>query len=225
MLHPDKNKVDTKEYYITFKNAYEKLVQIYGYIHHELDENNFKSEDIDDTFKNFIETKGFTPTKNHKMYLKHFNEMFDNIHIKENDGYEEWLKSNKDMYDKDDLEKSRKILISTNTGIIKIEQIVTSNEVNSSYSDLKDAHMNTIIGLDQEKLYREKQKFSSVEEYRRHRTNIGEMLSEKDSIQQIKDKEILEKNKAIDMSYQLLKQEEEMKKRTKNYVSKFLMIV
>jgi hypothetical protein len=225
MLHPDKNKVDTKEYYITFKNAYEKLVQIYGYIHHELDENNFKSEDIDDTFKNFIETKGFTPTKNHKMYLKHFNEMFDNIHIKEDDGYEEWLKSNKDMYDKDDLEKSRKTLMSTNTGIIKIEQIVTSNEVNSSYSDLKDAHMNTIIGLDQEKLYREKQKFSSVEEYRRHRTNIGEMLSEKDSIQQIKDKEILEKNKAIDMSYQLLKQEEEMKKRTKNYVSKFLIIV
>jgi hypothetical protein len=225
MLHPDKNKVDTKEYYITFKNAYEKLVQIYGYIHHELDENNFKSEDIDDTFKNFIETKGFTPTKNHKMYLKHFNEMFDNIHIKEDDGYEEWLKSNKDMYDKDDLEKSRKTLMSTSTGIIKIEQIVTSNEINSSYSDLKDAHMNTIIGLDQEKLYREKQKFSSVEEYRRHRTNIGEMLSEKDSIQQIKDKEILEKNKAIDMSYQLLKQEEEMKKRTKNYVSKFLMIV
>ena len=224
MLHPDKNKVDTKEYYITFKNAYEKLVQIYGYIHHELDENNFKSEDIDDTFKNFIETKGFTPTKNHKMYLKHFNEMFNNIHIKEDDGYEEWLKSDKDMYDKDDLEKSRKTLMSSSTGIIKIEQIVTSNEINSSYSDLKDAHMNTIIGLDQEKLYREKQKFSSVEEYRRHRTNIGEMLSEKDSIQQIKDNEILEKNKAIDMFYQLLKQEEEMKKRTKNYVSKFLMI-
>jgi len=223
MLHPDKNKVDTKEYYLNFKNAYEKLLQIYGYIHHELDENNFKSEDIDDTFKNFIETKGFTPSKNHKMYLKHFNDMFDNIHIKDKDeGYEEWLKSNKDMYDKDDLEKSRKTLMSN--GLIKIEQIVTSNEFNSSYSDLKDAHLNTIIGLDQEKLYKEKQKFSSVEEYRRHRTNIGEMLSEKDSLKQIKENELLEKNKAIDLSYQLLKQEEEMKKRKKEYVSKFLMI-
>jgi hypothetical protein len=227
MLHPDKNKVDTKEHYIHFKNAYEKLLQIYGYIHHELDENNFKSEDIDTTFKNFIESKGFTPSKNHKMYLKHFNDMFDNVHIKEkeDEGYDEWLKSNNDIYDKDDLEKSRKTLMSTNTNIIKIEQIVTSNEINSSYSDLKDAHVNTIIGLDQEKLYREKQKFNSVEEYRRHRTNIGEMLSEKDSLKQIKENELLEKNKAIDLSYQLLKQEEEMKKRTREYVSKFLMLV
>lgn len=224
MLHPDKNKVDTKEYYINFKNAYEKLLQIYGYIHHELDENNFKSEDIDTTFKNFIESKGFTPSKNHKMYLKHFNEMFDNIHIKDDEGYEEWLKSNNDMYDKDDLEKSRQKLMSTSTGLIKIEQVITSNEINSSYSDLKEAHLNTIIGLDQEKLYREKQKFNSVEEYRRHRTNIGEMLSEKDSLKQIKENELLEKNKAIDLSYQLLKKEEEMKKRTKHYVSKFLMI-
>ena len=225
MLHPDKNKVDTKEHYIHFKNAYEKLLQIYGYIHHELDENNFKSEDIDTTFKNFIESKGFTPSNNHKMYLKHFNEMFDNVHIKETgEGYEEWLKSNKDMYDKDDLEKSRKTLLNS-TGLIKIEQIVTSNEINSSYSDLKDAHLNTIIGLDQEKLYREKQKFNSVEEYRRHRTNIGEMLSEKDSLKQIKEIELLEKNKAIELSYQLLKQEEEIKKRTREYVSKFLMLV
>jgi hypothetical protein len=29
LLHPDKNKVDTKEYYLFFKNAYEKLEQIY----------------------------------------------------------------------------------------------------------------------------------------------------------------------------------------------------
>jgi hypothetical protein len=225
MLHPDKNKVDTKEHYIHFKNAYDKLLQIYGYIHHELDENNFKSEDIDATFKNFIESKGFTPSKNHKMYLKHFNDMFDNVHIKDSDeGYEEWLKSNKDMYDKDDLEKSRKTLL-TSTGIIKIEQIVTSNEFNSSYSDLKDAHLNTIIGLDQEKLYREKQKFNSVEEYRRHRTNVGEMLNEKESLKQIKEIELLEKNKAIELSYQLLKQEEEIKKRTREYVSKFLMLV
>jgi hypothetical protein len=224
MLHPDKNKVDTTEYYINFKNAYEKLVQIYGYIHHELDENNFKSEDIDTTFKNFIELKGYTPSKNHKMFLKHFNDMFENVHIKEDDeGYEEWLKSNNDMYDKDDLEKSRKTLMST--GLIKVNQIVTSNEINKTYSDLKDAHLNTIIGLDQEKLYKEKQKFTSVDEYKRHRMNVGEMLTEKDSLKQIKEKELLEKNKAIELSYNLLKQEEEMKKRSKEYVSKFLMIV
>ena len=76
LLHPDKNKTDTTEYYLQFKNAYEKLCQTYAYIHHETDEDNFKEHDIDTAFKEFIEKKGYTPTKNKEMYLKYFNEMF-----------------------------------------------------------------------------------------------------------------------------------------------------
>ena len=58
LLHPDKNKVDTTEHFLYFKGEYEKLTKIYNYIHHETDENNFKkSQDIDKTFKEFIEKK------------------------------------------------------------------------------------------------------------------------------------------------------------------------
>ena len=42
--------------------------------------------------------------------MNNFNEMFNNIHIKDDEGYEEWLKSEEDIYDKDDIEKSRKKL-------------------------------------------------------------------------------------------------------------------
>ena len=220
MLHPDKNKKDTTEYFLYFKNAYEKLCQIYGYIHHETDENNFKEHDIDTSFKTFIEKKGYTSNKNPNMYLKHFNEMFDQVHIKDNDGHQEWLKSEEGIYDKDDLEKSRKKLMS---GLVKIETI-ESGTFGNYYSDVKEAHLNTIIGLDQDKLFNEKPKFKTVEEYQRHRSNVGTMLTEKESLDKISKQEEASKQEAIHQSYEWLKKEEEIKKRNQAYVSKFLML-
>jgi hypothetical protein len=220
LLHPDKNKKDTTEYYLYFKNAYEKLCQTYAYIHHETDENNFKEHEIDTAFKEFIEKKGYTPNKNKEMYLKYFNEMFENVHLKNDDGHQEWLKSEEGIYDKNDLEKSRKKLMN---GLITVTQ-VESGSFGNYYSDVKEAHMNTILGIDQQKVYSEKQKFKSVDELQRHRADIGKTLSEKDSLQQIAEKEEKEKKESIHQSYEWLKKEEEMKHRNKNYISKFLML-
>lgn len=224
MLHPDKNKVDTREYYLFFKSAYEKLTQIYGYIHHETNESNFKSHDIDTTFKDFIEKKGYTPKKNPEMYSKHFNQMFDNVHIKDDsDGYQEWLKSDDDLYDKDDLEKSRKKLISA-TSLVKVNHIESASS-NSKYADLKEAHVNTIIGVDKEQVYKDMPKFKTVNEYELYRQkNMSESLSEKESLQYIADIEEAEKKQAVEMSYNLLKREEEMKKKQKEFNSRFLML-
>jgi hypothetical protein len=220
LLHPDKNKKDTTEHFLFFKNAYEKLCQTYGYVHHETDESNFKEHEVDSTFKEFIEKKGYTPSKNKEMYLKYFNEMFENVHIKDDDGYTEWLKSEEGIYDKNDLEKSRKKLM----GDIVAVKTVDSGTFGNYYSDVKEAHLNTIIGVDEAKLYGETKKFKSVEELQRHRADIGQMLSERDSLQQIKEKEDAAKKESIQQSYEWLKKEEEMKHRNKNYVSKFLML-
>jgi hypothetical protein len=223
MLHPDKNTVDTTKHFIYFKSEYEKLIKIYNYIHHETDEDNFKkSHDIDKTFKDFIEKKGYTPTKNLEMFRKHFNEMFENTNIKDDDGYDEWLKSDADLYDKDDLEKSRKKLMST--GLIKVDKIESAN-VSTGYADLKDAHINTIIGLDKDELYKERPQFKTVTEYEIYRQkNMGEGLSERESLKIIANQEELEKKQALELSYKLMKQEEEMKKKHKEYISKYLMI-
>ena len=221
MLHPDKNKKDTTEYFLYFKNAYEKLCQIYAYIHHETNEANFKEHDIDTSFKEFIEKKGFTASKNPDMYLKHFNEMFENVHLKDNDGHQEWLKSDDGIYDKNDLETSRKKLMN---GLVKIDTI-ESGTFGNYYSDVKEAHLNTIIGLDQDKLFQETPKFNSVEEYQRHRANANMgSISEQDSLRQIADKEELDKRKSIEQSFEWLKKEELMKKRNQTYISKFLLL-
>ena len=225
LLHPDKNTVDTTKHFIYFKSEYEKLIKIYNYIHHETDENNFKeSHDIDKTFKEFIEKKGYTPTKNLEMYRKHFNEMFENINIKDDQGYDEWLKSEEDMYDNNDIEKSRKKLMSN--GLIKIDKIECAPATSSSYSDLKDAHVNTIIGLDKDKLYKERPQFNTVNEYEIYRQkNMGTGLSERESLKIIAEQEELEKKQALEISYNLMKQEEEMKKKHKEFISRYLMII
>ena len=221
LLHPDKNKTDTTEYYLHFKNAYEKLCQTYAYIHHETDENNFKEHDIDKSFKEFIEKKGYTPSKNKEMYLKYFNEMFENVHIKEEDGHQEWLKSEEGIYDKDDLEKSRKQLMN---GIVAVTT-VESGSFGNYFADVKEAHMNSIIGIDQTKTYNETKKFKSVDELQRHRADVGKTLSEKEALKQIAEKEAKEKQDAIHQSYEWLKKEEEMKTRNKKYISTFLRLL
>uniref|UniRef100_A0A6C0EUT0 J domain-containing protein n=1 Tax=viral metagenome TaxID=1070528 RepID=A0A6C0EUT0_9ZZZZ len=226
LLHPDKNKVDTTEHYTFFRDVYEKLVKIYSYIHHETNEDVLKKDiDIDNTFKTFIEKNNIHPVKNKEKYLKHFNEMFENIYLKNEDeeyGHEEWLKT-KGEYDLNDLEGSRKKLIEHNA-LIKID-IEGTNVFNNKYSDVKEAHINSIIGLDQDKLFKEKPKFNSVDEYKKHREmNKGNTMTKEDSLKQIEEEEKQQKMNAISLSYKYMEQEETMNKKKKEYVSKYLLI-
>ena len=225
LLHPDKNKVDTTKHYMQFRDIYEKLVKIYSYIHHETNEDNLKKEvEIDVSFKTFIEKNNIHPVKDKEKYLKHFNEMFENIYLKDDDGHEEWLKNTDSEYDKDDLEGSRKKLIEKNA-LVKIEIEGTSlSSLSQKYFDVKEAHTNSIIGLDQEKLYNERPKFKTVDEYQRHRATKGPILGEKESLKKLEQEEMTQNMKAIDLSYKYMKQEEIMKTKTKDYVSKYLLL-
>ena len=224
LLHPDKNKIDTTFHYMKFRNIYEKLLKIYSYIHHETNEDNLKKEiDIDMSFKTFIEKNNIHPVKDKEKYLKHFNEMFENIYLKDDDGHAEWLKS-EETYDKDDLEGSRKKLIEKNA-LVKIEIEGTSFSEMNKYSDVKDAHTNSIIGLDQEKLFSERPKFKTVDEYQRHRQQTkGTVLGEKESLKKLEQEEMKQNMKAIDLSYKYMKEEEKMQIKKKEYVSKYLLL-
>jgi hypothetical protein len=223
LLHPDKNKIDTTKHYMYFRSIYEKLLKIYSYIHHETNEDNLKKNiDIDMSFKTFIEKNNIHPVKNKEKYLKHFNEMFENIYVKDDDGHAEWLKS-EETYDKDDLEGSRKKLIQQNA-LIKIEIEGTSFSEMNKYFDVKEAHTNSIIGLDQDKLFSERPKFKTVDEYQRFRKDTGPILGEKDSLNKLEQDEMKQNMKAIDLSYKYMKQEEIMQTKHKEYVSKYLLL-
>lgn len=223
LLHPDKNKIDTTKHYMHFRGIYEKLLKIYSYIHHETNEDNLKkSVEIDVSFKTFIEKNNIHPVKDKERYLKHFNDMFENIYIKDDDGHAEWLKSD-ETYDKDDLEGSRKKLIEQNA-LIHIEIEGTSFSEINKYFDVKDAHTNSIIGLDQDKLFNQLPKFKTVDEYQRFRKDTGPILGEKESLKKLECDEMKQNMKAIDLSYKYMKQEEIMQTKHKEYVSKYLLL-
>jgi hypothetical protein len=224
LLHPDKNKVDTTKHYMKFRDIYEKLLKIYSYIHHETNEDNLKKDiEVDMSFKTFIEKNNIHPVKDKEKYLKHFNEMFENIYLKDDDGHAEWLKS-EETYDKDDLEGSRKKLIEKNA-LVKIDIEGASLSEMNKYYDVKDAHTNSIIGLDQEKMFNERPKFKTVDEYQRHRQQTkGPLLGEKESLKKLEEDEMKQNMKAIDLSYKYMKEEEKMQTKKKEYVSKYLLL-
>jgi hypothetical protein len=227
LLHPDKNKIDTTKHYMHFREVYEKLVKIYSYIHHETNEDNLKKEvEIDRSFKTFIEKNNIHPVKNKEKYLKHFNEMFENIYLKDDNGHEEWLKKTDPDYDKDDLEGSRKKLIEKNALVkIEIEGACISELSQHKYFDVKEAHTNSIIGLDQDKLFNERPKFKTVDEYQRHREQTrGKVIGEKESLKKLEQDEMRQNMKAIDLSYKYMKQEELIETKKKEYISKYLLL-
>lgn len=228
MLHPDKNinKSNSKIYYEKYKNAYQKLCVIYNYIKHETNEDNLKtSYDTDDTFKKYIEKHNIH--KNPKLFSKHFNEMFLNVYVKtnsESSGYGEWLQSKDDYYNKDNIEESRKTGIQNNQ-IIRKNELETYNLDKNNYSDLKEAHKNTIVLLDIEKEFDNKEKFSSIEEYQHNRKlNNNDIKNKEESLKILQEQYKKNTHESLNIAYQYKKQYEEMSKKKNQYYSKYLML-
>jgi hypothetical protein len=224
LLHPDKNiGVDTGEYYEYFRNAYLKLEQIGQYVNLDkysktyYDPNVEKDEVTHEGFYKYCKKEKLH--ENPKEFQKKFNEVFENINIKDETGHGEWIKSEKDMYDKDDLEGSRK----------KAMQLVVKEEVKSyveaDNNDLKDVYTNTVLSIDKDKVFNETRRFKTVEEYQRHRKETtGKPLTKEESEEILRQQQHTEHKSAVTLSYELLKKTEESNKKFKEYCSKFLMI-
>jgi len=224
LLHPDKNiGVDTSEYFEYFRNAYLKLEQISQYVNiHKksntyYDQNVEKDEVTQEGFYNYCKKEKLH--ENPKEFQKKFNEVFENVNIKDETGHGDWIKSEKDMYDKDDLEGSRK----------KAMQLVVKEEVKSyveaENNDLKDVYTNTVLSIDKDKVFNETRRFKTVEEYQRHRKEtMGKPLSKEEAEEILRQQQHTEHKSAVTMSYELLKKTEESNKKFKEYCSKFLMI-
>jgi len=224
MLHPDKhyNNADIKLEYDKYLRAYNKIKTIYSYTNNETSEEKFVKIDIDNTFKNHIEKNGIKE----KEFLIEFNDMFDKVHVKtdeELNGYDKWLKSNDDLYDKDNIDKSRKILIQHNS-LIKQPDLIEGNAFGSYFCDLKDAHVNTIIGLDEEKVFSEKKKFKSVHEYDSYRNNDCNVSDPKyrDSDKtHFQDEYKKNTHASLKLAYQYKNIQEQMEENMKIYSAKF----
>ena len=232
MLHPDKTGLDMK-YFVFFYKMYQKVVHIYDYIHHETDVNKMnKRVEIDTHFKDYLERKNIDPIKNYELYTKEFNKMFEHIYIKEDtDGYNDWMKSNEDFYDKNDIEKSRKKAIEKSSIVSRntIEEVGTLNSMSQKLYgyDVKESHGNPILNIDIEKTYRETPKFKSVQEYQLHLRKQEQSIQHFSTSQSealLNQKNQMLNNQAKSLAYQHLCHQEKVQKNYNDYVSKYLQL-
>ena len=224
-LHPDKSKLP-KEVFIFMIKMYCKVEEIYNFTHHEKDENKLTvNYDVDVNFKNYLEKNNIDPVKNYELFTKEFNKMFDQVYISDNEnGYTEWLKSEDNIYNKDDLEESRQTAIKN--AIVKVDEIVEVGGENFSnnQTDLKEVYTNPFVAMDIEKVYREKPKFKSVQEYKSFlakEDSNNDPLSNDASVKYFENKEKLLNNQSKNLAFEQMKQKDKMGENYNNYILTF----
>jgi hypothetical protein len=139
-VHPDKSKLPN-EYFLFFYNAYALVESIHKF-NQRASQNaatpqSFSDilDSMDDTHKQIIANQ-FTKNPD---FNKEFNKLFDNLYIRENDGYGDWLKSDLDL---DSTFESRKAT-SRSIAIRSIEPATKSK-----YTDLKAVYTHeSVIGV------------------------------------------------------------------------------
>jgi hypothetical protein len=224
LLHPDKNiGKDTSFYYEYFTKAYQKLEMIYEFVKKTdkpktTEYNRDMGHDMTrEGFYLYCEKEGLFD--NPDKFKKVFNDMFEKVRIQDTDGYAEWFKSDEQLYDKDDLEKSRKQALQ----LVKKEDI--KSYVEADTSDLKEVYSHTVFAIDGKKEYAEKKKFGSVEEYKQYRSREKlAPLTKEESESMLKDQQSYEEKQAMKLSYTLTKQTEQANKIFKEYCGKYLRI-
>ena len=222
MLHPDKNiHKDTTKYYEYFKEAYHKLEHVFEFINRhqkEVVSKTYHTEELELSQKglfDYCQKKGLKEKERNTL----FNEVFDNVYIPDKEGYGEWLKTEEGLYDKADLEGSRKKAMSL---VVVDKELKTLQEIDDK--DIKNAYVQSILPIDAEKVYQQTPQFKSVEEYQRHRAKLAEPVSKKEAERMLCEKEHAEYKTSLHLSYELLKKTESQAHKIKDYYSKFLRI-
>lgn len=232
LLHPDKSGLDMK-YFIFFYKMYQKVLHIYEYVHHETDIQKMnKSIEVQSHFKDYLDLKRINPIENYELYSKEFNAMFEQVYIKEDDeGYEKWMKSDEDFYDKNNIESSRKKAVEKNAMIERqdIEGVgLNKLGTNALHTfDVKESHSNPILNIDIEKTFNEKPKFRNVQEYQlyvKKQDNSMEHYSQKQSEALLQQKHQMLDNQAKNLAYTHMKRQEKLQQNYNNYVTKYLRL-
>lgn len=228
-LHPDKSGLPSK-IYIFMSKMYYKLEEVYNFSHYETDKHKLTIQyDSQEHFKNYLQENGIDPVTNYKKFSEEFNKMFESVYISENnDGHGEWLKSNDDLYDKDNLEESRKVALAKKGAIVESVELKEYDfKQNANHTDIKESYENPFVAMDIDKVFKEKPKFKNVQEYQNFIAkdeHNNRPLSDEVSLRYISNKEKLLNHKSKSFAYERMKTEEQMEKKYDQYISSYLRL-
>ena len=230
-LHPDKSKLDSK-YFLFFKKVYSLLIEIYEFRNNETSNKKLKKEeDISDNLNKYFKGK----TKDE--FNEEFNTIFENVYLKDendNNGYDEWMKTDDDFIEKEsDIDKYKNSLIEN-------KDVTSFSFNNSDYydydskdsygvNDLKTVYYtDTIISVNEKDILSSKQTFQNINELNNFR--VKDLNKSYDNLKNKKPKNDLDKKNNNDIknsmyvAYKLIKKQETYKKKYNSEVSKYLKL-
>lgn len=220
MLHPDKHihNPTIKEHYLKYLDAYKKIETIYYYTRKNTKYTK-QDIDIDQSFKQYVDKKGYKKEE----FLKHFNHMFVNVHVPQQDetyGYESWMKSNDDFYDKNNIDVSRRTILKE---LMVMKEPVPETSFDR-YADLKEAHKNPVFTVDEERVLREKPQFKSVQAYEQHRSISIDIPTETESREKLQADYKKHTHDSLKLAYEYKEREEQIERRQKDYNARFFKL-
>ena len=242
--HPDKSKL-SKEYFLFFTKAYKIIYAIYNtrekreksttYILNEDDDNK-------ELLKKVSKKEDFN---------KIFNELFDKLNVKEDNGYGDWLTSDEDMdyseTSKQDLHttienkksKARALIVKHDIKELggdgdsncynellddNIECYQTGIFSSLQYEDLYKAHTETVIPVTQED-YKARKHFNNDNDlklYREKQDNRPKTQEESKEI--LNNKYKSQEKEDIKRIYKLVKQDEIIEKKNQDFINNFKLL-
>ena len=228
LLHPDKSHLEEK-YFLFFRKMYQKIEEIYKFSHHETNIHQFQKQiDIETHFKDYLEKNNINPKTNYKKFTEEFNRMFTHVYVNDDEyGYENWFKSDENMYDKDDLEKSKQEAIKDQIVHIQneIEGVGDQKKHGLIQYDLKESHSQPFIAMDVDDVYNKHKKFSSVQELQQYQQNQDyTYMSDAQNESYLNQKEALLNQQSKVLAYQHLKAKEKSDQKYQKYVMKYLSL-
>jgi hypothetical protein len=227
MLHPDKSKC-SNDIFIFMLKMYHKLEEIHNYTNNDKNIKNLTAQhEVNDHFKKYLHFKKIDPVENYKEFSKEFNKMFENVYISENNnGYSEWLKSDDEMYDKNNLEKSRRRAINKNMELVEVKNIEEVGEnISTQHSDIKECYSNLFFSFDVNKEFEKKKKFKNVQEYQMYVSQEDNTpLDKMNSLKYFEKNEQSLNNSAKIIAFNSIKNKESMEKKYKDYISNYLKL-
>ena len=211
--HPDKSSLSSN-YFLFFSRAYKRLYSIYTFQNKssskKIDNNEYTNYTTNNTLDIFFNENKFDDKND---FNKWFNKKFEKHKINDTneDGYGEWFKSDDDIVNMGNIsqgeinikmeeqkKKLQDVIVHKNisdydsgssfgTALSTSNNSYTSTSSNISFTDLKQAYIESIIPVTQED-YQQTKKFRNVNEYKNHRDNTNiTPLSQEDSLKQLYD--------------------------------------
>jgi len=244
--HPDKSKLDSK-YFIFFKNAYSKILNIWNFRHKCINNNVNNTEYVIDEEKNKIVENFLLNKTDTKTFNKWFNQQFNEHCIQPTTkGYDSWLKSDDGLtnniqctnasqinnsFEKLHNQSSNQCVVhrdyyglnyNSSNAIDSTEQFDNNlgSDIfsNLQFDDVKHAYTNSLIqNVSNNKIQEKMQYNNNVQKYESERNNTIS-ISEKQTMIYLKQKEELINKQSMIRAYNI----ENNNKKTEQINSKIL---